>query len=45
MTTEKYLSYFFSFNKIDFAKKGMESSHCITDLPLDLEIANVLSAS
>ena len=26
MTTEKYLSYFFPFDKIDFVKKGMESS-------------------
>ena len=26
MTTEKYLSYFFPFDKIDFRKKGMESS-------------------
>lgn len=26
MTTEKYLSYFFPFDKIDFHKKGMESS-------------------
>lgn len=26
MTTEKYPSYFFSFDKIDFHKKGIKSS-------------------
>lgn len=26
MTTDKYLSYFFPFDKIDFVKKGLESS-------------------
>ena len=31
MTTEKYLSYFFPFDKIDFVKKGMESSWSTDD--------------
>ena len=31
MTTEKYLSYFFPFDKIDFVKKGMESSWSTED--------------
>lgn len=34
MTTEKYLSYFFPFNKIDFVKKGMESSWSTDDVQM-----------
>lgn len=34
MTTEKYLSYFFPFNKIDFVKKGMESSWNTDDVQM-----------
>lgn len=31
LTTERYLSYFFPFDKIDFRKKGKESSWSVTD--------------
>lgn len=34
MTTEKYLSYFFPFDKIDFVKKGMESSWSTDDVQM-----------
>ena len=34
MTTEKYLSYFFPFDKIDFVKKGMESSWNTDDVQM-----------
>ena len=34
MTTEKYLSYFFPFDKIDFVKKGMESSWSTDDMQM-----------
>ncbi len=34
MTTEKYLSYFFPFDKIDFMKKGMESSWSTDDVQM-----------
>ena len=34
MTTEKYLSYFFPFDKIDFVKKGMESSGSTDDVQM-----------
>lgn len=34
MTTEKYLSYFFPFYKIDFVKKGMESSWSTDDVQM-----------
>lgn len=34
MTTEKYLSYFFPFDKIDFVKKGMESSGNTDDVQM-----------
>ena len=34
MTTEKYLSYFFPFNKIDFVKKRMESSWNTDDVQM-----------
>ena len=34
MTTEKYLSYFFPFDKIDFLKKGMESSWNTDDVQM-----------
>ena len=34
MTTEKYLSYFFHFDKIDFCKKGMESSWSTDDVQM-----------
>lgn len=34
MTTEKYLSYFFPFDKIDFVKKGLESSWCTDDVQM-----------
>lgn len=34
MTTEKYLSYFFPFDKIDFVKKGMESSWNMDDVQM-----------
>ena len=34
MTMEKYLSYFFPFNKIDFVKKGMESSWNTDDVQM-----------
>lgn len=32
MTTEKYLSYFFPFDMIDFVKKGLESSWSTDDV-------------
>lgn len=34
MTTEKYLSYFFPFDKIDFVKKGMKSSWNTDDVQM-----------
>lgn len=34
MTIEKYLSYFFHFYKIDFVKKGMESSWSTDDVQM-----------
>ena len=34
MTTEKYLSYFFPFDKIDFVKKGLESSWSTDDVQM-----------
>ena len=34
MTTEKYLSCFFPFDKIDFVKKGMESSWSTDDVQM-----------
>ena len=34
MTTEKYLSYFFPLDKIDFVKKGMESSWSTDDVQM-----------
>lgn len=34
MTTEKYLSYFFPFDKIDFVKKRMESSWSTDDMQM-----------
>ena len=34
MTTEKYLSYFFPFDKIDFVKKGLESSWSTDDMQM-----------
>lgn len=34
MTTEKYLSYFFPFDKIDFVKNGMESSWSTDDVQM-----------
>lgn len=34
MTTEKYLSYFFPFDKIDFVKKGIESSWNTDDVQM-----------
>ena len=34
MTAEKYLSYFFPFDKIDFVKKGMESSWNTDDVQM-----------
>ena len=34
MTTEKYLSCFFPFDKIDFVKKGMESSWSTNDVQM-----------
>ena len=34
MTTEKYLFYFFPFDKIDFVKKGMESSGSTDDVQM-----------
>ena len=34
MTTEKYISYFFPFDKIDFVKKGMESSWSTDDVQM-----------
>lgn len=34
MTTEKYLSYFFPFDKIDFVKKGMEYSWSTDDMQM-----------
>ena len=34
MTTEKYLSYFFPFDKIDFVKKGLESSWRTDDVQM-----------
>jgi hypothetical protein len=37
MTTEKYLSYFFPFDKIDFRKKGTESS-MLTDETSSLKV-------
>lgn len=33
-TTEKYLSYFFPFDKIDLVKKGMESSWSTDDVQM-----------
>ena len=34
MTTEKYLSYFFPFDKIDFVKRGLESSWSTDDVQM-----------
>ena len=34
MITEKYLSYFFPFDKIDFVKKGIESSWSTDDVQM-----------
>ena len=34
MTTEKYLSYFFPFDKIDFVKTGLESSWSTDDVQM-----------
>lgn len=31
MTTEQYLSYFFPFDKLDFVKRGVESSWSVSE--------------